>query len=313
MDFKLDRYNSLSNYLKKEYGEKIYKLSFDSGCTCPNRDGFLSYGGCIFCSNGGSGDFAEKINLENIDEAFKKAKQKVQKKTDGTKYIAYFQSFTNTYGDINYLESLYTKVILREDVAVLSVATRPDCISSDVLNMLRRLASIKPVWVELGFQTSNEKTAEYIRRGYKNEVFKKAVKNLNAIGVLVVAHVILGLPNESLTDMKNTVRYVCDSGVFGIKLQLLHVLENTDLAKDYRSGFFSVLTMDEYVNCLCEILPLIPEEIVIHRLTGDGPKKLLLAPIWSADKKNVINTLRHEFSNRDIYQGACVGEAKRYS
>jgi len=299
----LDRYYSLSNYLKTEYGEKVYKLSFDSGCTCPNRDGFLSYGGCIFCSNGGSGDFAEKITLDNIDEAFEKAKARISSKNSGNKYIAYFQSFTNTYGDIDYLEKLYTEVMNRPEVEILSIATRPDCLQDNVLQMLQRLANIKPVWVELGLQTSNENTAKYIRRGYGNEVFKEAVEKLVGIGIKVVAHIIVGLPNETVKDVKETVRFACDSGIWGIKIQLLHVLQNTDLAKDYKDGLFKVLEMDEYMDILCEVISEIPKNIVIHRITGDGPKNILIAPIWSGNKRKVLNTLSCEFEKRNVIQG----------
>lgn len=291
-------YTSLSDYLKSEYGEKLYKLSLSSGCTCPNRDGFLASGGCIFCSAGGSGEFAAPSALP-VAEQIEAAKERIRGKAHADKYIAYFQSYTNTYGDADRLRALYMDAISHPDVAILSIATRPDCLSDAVLEMLKDLNVIKPVWVELGLQTSKPESVSYIRRGYENSVYEKAVAKLNALGIKVVTHIIIGLPGESYDDMERSVRFACDCGTWGLKLQLLHVLKNTDLAKDYEAGIFETLTMDEYIDIICRLIRIIPKEIVIHRLTGDGPKNLLISPIWSGNKKAVLNKLLNEIQNRD--------------
>ncbi len=293
-------YTSLSDYLKSEYGEKLYKLSLSSGCTCPTRDGSIAVGGCIFCSEGGSGDFAAKtarkengaiVTPDELDVQIKDAKQRVSKKAHADRFIAYFQSYTNTYGDLQALKELYTAAINRPDIAVLSVATRPDCLPDEVVGMLSDLNKIKPVWVELGLQTSNEASARYIRRAYKNGIYKDAVSRLNKAGIKVVTHIILGLPGETYDDMKASVDYAVSCGTWGLKLQLLHVLAGTDLEKDYRAAMFSVMSMDEYVSTVTSLVKTLPENIVMHRMTGDGPKNLLIAPLWSADKKRVINAL----------------------
>ena len=291
-------YTSLSDYLKSEYGEKLYKLSLSSGCTCPNRDGFLASAGCIFCSAGGSGEFAAPSALP-VAEQIGAAKERIRGKAHADKYIAYFQSYTNTYGDIGRLRALYMDAISHPDVAILSIATRPDCLSDEVLEMLKDLNAIKPVWVELGLQTSKPESVSYIRRGYENSVYEKAVADLNAIGIKVVTHIIIGLPGETYEDMENSVMFACRCGTWGLKLQLLHVLKNTDLAKDYEAGLFETLSMDEYIDIICRLLGKIPKEIVIHRLTGDGPKNLLISPIWSGNKKQVLNRLLNEIRNRD--------------
>ncbi len=283
-------YKSLNEHLRERFGTKVYKIALSSGCTCPNRDGTVGVGGCIFCADTGSGDFAQAAYLP-IGEQIKLAKAKISTKNKDGKYIAYFQSFTNTYGSVEFLEPKFMEAIADEEVVALSVATRPDCLPQDILEMLARLNTIKPVWVELGLQTIHEATAEYIRRGYSLKVYDKAVKDLHAIGVAVITHVIIGLPGESEEDMLATVRYVVDSKAEGIKLQLLHVIEGTDLAKDYRAGAFNTLTMDEYIQIIRKCVALIPETMVIHRLTGDGNKKTLLAPLWSGDKKKVLNAL----------------------
>lgn len=299
------RYNSLNSYLKNKYGTKIYKLSLSSGLSCPNRDGKISYGGCIFCSRGGSGDFASSCSL-NITEQIETAKQKVAKKIKNGKYIAYFQSFTNTYGDVDYLEKIFTEAISHPDIVALSIGTRPDCLPKDVLDLLCRLNKIKPVWIELGLQTSNEKTAKYINRGYSLNVFDNAVLRLHQIGIDVIVHLILGLPGEYKEDIINSVKYVCSKNISGIKLQLLHVLKNTPLEKEYLLNKFKVLSMEEYADILSECLTFIPENIVIHRLTGDGPKSLLIAPLWSTDKKRVLNYINSEFDRRNLRQGSAV-------
>ena len=283
-------YKSLNQYLKERFGTKVYKIALSSGCTCPNRDGTVGVGGCIFCADTGSGDFAQSATLP-IKEQIKLAKEKVASKNKGGKYIAYFQSFTNTYGSVEFLEPKFLEAMEDDEVVAVSIATRPDCLPEEILDMLSRLNTIKPVWVELGLQTIHPKTAEYIRRGYPLEVYDKAVKDLHAIGVEVITHVIIGLPDETKEDMLQTVRYVVESKAEGIKLQLLHVIEGTDLAKDYEAENFNTLTMEEYLQIIKACVDLIPETMVIHRLTGDGNKKTLIAPLWSTDKKRVLNEL----------------------
>ena len=283
-------YRSLNDYLRETFGEKIYKLALDGGMSCPNRDGTLDTRGCIFCSKGGSGDFAESASL-SITEQIESGKKRVQRKLKSGKYIAYFQAFTNTYAPLDILREKFCEAIHHKDIVALSIATRPDCLGEDVLKLLAELNSIKPVFVELGLQTIHEESAKYIRRGYNLDVYDKAVENLKKTGVNIVVHIILGLPNETKVDMLESVKYVCDSGINGIKLQLLHVLKNTDLEQDYNAGKFKVLEFDEYLDIIKACVDLIPQNIVIHRLTGDGAKKDLIAPLWSADKKRVLNAI----------------------
>mgnify|MGYP000203499650 FL=1 len=283
-------YLSFNKYLKDKFGQKVYKISLDGGFTCPNRDGKTGTRGCIFCSKGGSGDFAESREM-SITEQIESGKKKVEKKIKSGKYIAYFQAFTNTYAPVEMLRQKYEEAINHPDIVALSIATRPDCLGDDVLRLLDEMNKIKPVFVELGLQTIHQKSAKYIRRGYDLSVYDKAVRDLNEIGVNIVVHVILGLPNESENDMLETVKYVCESGANGIKLQLLHVIDGTDLAKDYEKGLFKTLEFDEYVNLIVKCVKIIPKDIVIHRLTGDGAKKDLIAPLWSADKKRVLNAI----------------------
>ncbi len=286
-----------NDYCRELFGEKIYKISLSSGCTCPNRDGTLASSGCIFCSEGGSGDFAKDIS-SSIDEQLENAKAVVSNKYHGKRYIAYFQAYTNTYAPVSYLRSLYTSVIERNDIAALSIATRPDCLGSDVLTLLKELNDIKPVWIELGLQSIHKKSSDYIRRMYELPVYDKAVKVLSELGIHVITHLILGLPHETADDMLESVKYCISPNVntkishpFGIKLQLLHVLDRTDLARDYKNGKFDVLSLDEYASIVKQCVDIIPDDVVIHRLTGDGPKKLLIAPKWSANKKLVLNTI----------------------
>lgn len=283
-------YLSFNKYLKDKFGQKVYKISLDGGFTCPNRDGKTGTRGCIFCSKGGSGDFAENRDM-SITEQIESGKKKVEKKIKSGKYIAYFQAFTNTYAPVETLRQKYEQAINHPDIVALSIATRPDCLGDDVLKLLDEMNKIKPVFVELGLQTIHQKSAKYIRRGYDLSVYDKAVRDLKKIGVNVVVHVILGLPNESENDMLKTIKYVCESGANGIKLQLLHVIDGTDLAKDYEKGLFKTLEFDEYVNLIVKCVKIIPKDIVIHRLTGDGAKKDLIAPLWSADKKRVLNAI----------------------
>lgn len=288
------KYTTLNSYLKEKFGCKVYKISLDCGFTCPNRDGTLGYGGCIFCSEGGSGDFAESRTLD-VTEQIEAGKEKVKNKIKSGKYIAYFQAFTNTYADVNTLEKLYTEAINHPDIVALSVATRPDCLEQEKVELLGRLNKIKPIFVELGLQTVNEKTAKYIRRGYTLDIYDDAVERLHEQGINVVTHIIIGLPYETKEDMLSSVKYVCKV-TDGIKLQLLHILKGTDLAKDYCEHKFEVLTLEEYTDIIAECVKIIPENVVIHRLTGDGAKKNLIAPLWSADKKKVLNTINKRLS-----------------
>lgn len=295
------RYYSLNEYLRTTFGEKVYKISLNGGMTCPNRDGTIDTRGCIFCSRGGSGEFSANAEL-SIRNQIIQAKQKIRTKTDCHKFIAYFQPFTNTYASVDYLEKIFSQAIDGDEIVALSIATRPDCLGEDVLLLLDRLNRIKPVWVELGLQTIHKQTADYIRRGYELEVYDTAVRNLHKIGINVITHIILGLPNESKEMMLESVKYA-GKRTDGIKLQLLHILKDTDLLDDYNAGIFKALTLDEYIDILCDCIEVLPENVVIHRITGDGDKKLLVAPLWSADKKNVLNSINKIFSQRNIIQG----------
>ena len=283
-------YYSFNQYLKDTFGCKVYKISINAGFTCPNRDGTLGTRGCIFCSKGGSGDFAESSSL-SVTEQIESGKQRVSKKIKSGKYIAYFQAFTNTYAPVEMLAEKYCEAINHPDIVGISIATRPDCLGEEVLTLLSEINKIKPVFVELGLQTIHEKTAEYIRRGYPLSVYDAAIRALKNAGINTVVHLIIGLPNESREDMLKSVEYVCKSGADGIKLQLLHILKGTDLANDYLSGKFEALSMEEYLSIIKDCIKIIPKNVVIHRLTGDGPKKDLIAPLWSADKKSVLNAL----------------------
>ncbi len=299
-----ERYYTLNRYLRETFGEKVYKLALDGGMSCPNRDGTIGTGGCIFCSVGGSGDFAEG-RRGSVAEQLERAKARVRGKTDAAKFIAYFQSYTNTYAPVEYLEKLFSDALAEESVVALSIGTRPDCLPDEVVDLLARLNRSKPVWVELGLQTIHAETARYIRRGYGLEVYEDALRRLKAAGLNVIVHVILGLPGESREMMLETIDYLAGAHrPDGIKLQLLHVLEGTDLAAEYRAGKFAVMEMEEYFDLLFECLRRLPEDMVIHRLTGDGPKRTLIAPKWTADKKRVLNTLRRELEIRDIWQGS---------
>ena len=300
------RFYSLNYYLKQEFGRKIYKLSLNGGMTCPNRDGTIDTRGCIFCSKGGSGDFSASSELsitQQINEAKKLVGKKISVKNDPSskagQYIAYFQAYTNTYGDLNYLRNLFTEALSHPDIVALSIATRPDCLGVEILELLEELNNIKPVWVELGLQTCHEKSAELIRRGYSLACFEEAVTQLKKRNIIIVVHVIIGLPNESFSDIVETVAYVSAMPVHGIKLQLLHILKHTDLA----DLTFHVLTLEEYIDILIACLEIIPKNIVIHRITGDGPKNLLIAPLWSSNKKLVLNRINQELKRRDTWQG----------
>lgn len=339
-------YYSLDAYMKHHFGQKVYKIAVDAGLNCPNRDGTLGYGGCIFCSEGGSGDFAVSIQEDamrfehrcgqvyhkeyagrqsmsrrilDVSRQIERGMAKFQKKV-GEKFVIYFQAFTNTYGDREYLEAIWQAALEHPDVVGISIATRPDCLgiaetgcyeqTKGILEVLRRLQGMARergqfVWVELGLQTIHEQTVRRIRRGYDNEVYEKAADALSDIGIEVITHVILGLPDESTEDMLETVRYVCNPKhkVSGIKLQLLHVLKGTDLCKEYEAGEVRVMEYEEYLNLIAACLKEIPKDIVIHRLTGDGPKSILVAPMWSANKRRVLNGLHKTFKEQGIIQG----------
>lgn len=283
------KYTTLNSYLKERFGCKVYKLSLDGGFTCPNRDGTLGFRGCIFCSKGGSGDFAQSRSL-SITEQLENAKALVSKKVKDGKYIAYFQAFTNTYAPVEELKSKYYEALNHPDIVALSIATRPDCLGEEVLLLLDEINKIKPVFVELGLQSIHENTAEYIRRGYSLETYDEAVERLHKINVNVVTHLIIGLPGETAEDMLESVKYVCRV-TDGIKLQLLHILDGTDLAEEYKQGKIKTLTLEEYTEIIRKCVEIIPENVVVHRLTGDGAKRDLIAPLWSADKKKVLNTI----------------------
>ncbi len=296
------RYYSLDSYIKETFGEKLYKISLDGGMTCPNRDGTLDTRGCIFCSAGGSGDFASDRRL-SIKQQLAQGKQLVSKKYAGSGYIAYFQAYTNTYASVSYLENIFTEAMDDEDVKVLSIATRPDCLSLEILDLLFRLNQRKPVWIELGLQTIHERSAKFIRRGYTLDVFEKAVYDLKKIGISVIVHTILYLPNETEDMMMETISYLNKFPINGIKLQLLHILKGTDLACLYEKSPFHLPTMDEYFILLGKLLSHLRPDIVVHRLTGDGPKSLLVAPLWTGNKRLVLNTMQKYLKDADIWQG----------
>ena len=288
---------TLSDYCREKFGTKVYRLSLSTGCSCPNRDGKVGRGGCSFCSEGGSGEFAtglKPIEIQ-IEEAKTRVKAKFPKgiKEEDKKYIAYFQSFTNTYGDVDRLYEIFRTAILREDIVALSIGTRPDCLEEDMLNLLGELNKIKPVWIELGLQTIYEDTAKAFNRGYSLPVFEKAYMELKKRNIDVIVHVIIGLPGETDKEIYETVRYLANLSpkLDGIKLHLLHVLKNTRLEREYKEKPFKILSLDEYTEILINCLKLLPENTVIHRMTGDGDKRLLIEPLWSGDKKKVLNTI----------------------
>lgn len=296
----IGRFYSASEYYKAVFGEKVYRLSLRLGVTCPNRDGTLDTRGCIFCSEGSS-HFAESGT--DIKTQIESAKERVSGKTDAKKFIAYFQSYTTTFLPVEILRKAFTQAIALPEIAALSVATRPDCLPEEVLSLLSELNEIKPVFVELGLQTSNEDSAEYIRRCYKNNVYETAVRKLRERNINVITHIIIGLPNETEADILNSVRFAVNCGTDGIKLQLLHILKGTDLYNDYLLGKVVPLTKEEYTDLVCKCIEIIPENIVIHRITGDAPKILLAEPKWSGDKKSVLNAINRELKVRNITQG----------
>lgn len=296
------QYYSLNEYYKNKFGKKVYKLSINGGMTCPNRDGTLDTRGCVFCSESGSGEFSAKFDADIISQ-LNEAEKRVKTKTKDNLYIAYFQPFTNTYADVKYLRNIYYKAIEPDNIVGLSIATRPDCLGGDILALLKEINMIKPVTVELGLQTIHKTTADYIRRGYDLEVFDKAVKKLHEIGVEVVTHIIIGLPFETEEMILESVEYagrVTD----GIKLQLLHIIKGTDLEIEYRNNKFEVLSLEKYTDIICKSIELLPKNVVIHRITGDGDKKSLIAPLWSADKKRVLNYINKQLDLRNVKQGS---------
>ncbi len=295
-------YHSLDFELKQRFGKKIYKLTLNGGMSCPNRDGKLSFGGCIFCSAGGSGEFASDACL-SIPEQIQDAKKRLSGKRPANQYIAYFQAYTNTYGTPDYLRKIFTEAISDPEIVLLSIATRPDCLPEEIVELLGELNKIKPVWVELGLQTIHEKSARFIRRGYPLEVFTDAVERLNRRGIEVVTHVILGLPGETKAQMLETVDYLNTLPIQGIKLQLLHVLKDTDLAAYYHDTGFHILSEEEYVNLILECIEHLRPEIIVHRITGDGPKDLLIGPLWSSAKRSVLNHIHHEMKLKNSWQG----------
>lgn len=295
-------YYSFSTMLEERFGEKVYKVALNGGMTCPNRDGKIGHRGCIFCSEGGSGDFASSAQL-SITEQINSQIAQISSKRPVQKYIAYFQAYTNTYAPVDYLERIFTEAISHPKVVAVSIGTRPDCLQPETVSLLERLNKIKPVWVELGLQTIHADTAHYIRRGYPLSIFDEAVKHLTDANIEVIVHTILGLPGENHKKMLETIQYLNKKPISGIKLQLLHVLKETDLALEYERNVFDVLSQDEYLTILIDCLEHLRPDIVIHRVTGDGPKDLLIAPTWSSAKRTVLNNLHHKMKLRGAYQG----------
>ena len=295
-------YHSLDYMLRERFGEKVYKVTLNGGMSCPNRDGKLGTRGCIFCSAGGSGDFAADSSL-SITEQIDRQISILSAKRPIHKYIAYFQAFTNTYAPVEYLEKIFTEALAHPGIAALSIGTRPDCLGKDVIALLSRLNRQKPVWVELGLQTIHEKTAAYIRRGYPLSCFEDAVRRLRSEDIEVIVHTILGLPGESTQDILNTMEYLNHQDIQGIKLQLLHVLRGTDLASDYEKGLFCTYERDEYISLVISCLEHLRPDMVIHRITGDGPKDLLISPLWASRKREVLNLLHHQMKENHNYQG----------
>lgn len=303
----MNYYYSLNDYFKNTYGEKIYKIAIDAGLSCPNRDGKIDTRGCIFCSAGGSGDFAvSRKNFPSVSAQIEAGLSLFRGKTVGDKFVAYFQAYTNTYGPLDYLDNIFTEALSHPMVAGISIATRPDCLGEDVLALLNSLKERYPnkfIWIELGLQTIHEDTAKFIRRGYSLPVFEKALSSLNSLNIPIIVHIILGLPGENRDRILETIDYLARKNIFGIKLQLLHILKNTDLAKDYEKNLFSVYSKEEYIDLVIDCIEHLPKDVVLHRVTGDGPKNLLIAPLWSGNKKDVLNSLHRRFKERGAYQG----------
>ena len=295
-------YYSFDYMLRNRFGEKVYKVALNGRMSCPNRDGTLGTGGCIFCSAGGSGDFAADPSF-SVTQQIEQQIEALSQKRPIRKYIAYFQAFTNTYAPVDFLERIFSEALRHPKICALSIGTRPDCLPPEVLDLLEKLNQIKPVWVELGLQTIHERTARYIRRGYPLSCFQEAIRQLHKRNLEVIVHTILGLPGESPEDILETMEYLNGQNIQGVKLQLLHVLKGTDLASDYEKGQFRTYTREEYLDILIACLEHLSPDIVIHRITGDGPKDLLIAPLWASRKREVLNLLHHEMKIRDTWQG----------
>lgn len=313
--------NDLNSYLKNRFGKKIYKISLDAGMTCPNRDGTIDTRGCIFCSEGGSGDFAASCSLsitEQINTGKALVSKKIKNEDNTGQYIAYFQAYTNTYAPIDRLRTIYMEAATNKDIVAISIATRPDCIDAQIMDLIYEIHQIKPVFIELGLQTSNEESASFIRRGYTNKIFEDAINLITKYNdklhssnpIHIVVHTIIGLPNEDYPVMLETIKYINQFPIHGIKLQLLHILTNTDLAKEYEKNPFKVLSLEEYTDILIKLLENLREDIVIHRMTGDGPKNILIAPEWSKNKRNVLNYINKQLTLRDTVQGRCYSQDK---
>ena len=313
--------NDLNSYLKNRFGKKIYKISLDAGMTCPNRDGTIDTRGCIFCSEGGSGDFAGSCSLsitEQINTGKTLVSKKIKNEDNTGQYIAYFQAYTNTYAPIDRLRTIYMEAATNKDIVAISIATRPDCIDAQIMDLIYKIHQIKPVFIELGLQTSNEESASFIRRGYTNKIFEDAINLITIYNdklhsnnpIHIVVHTIIGLPNEDYPVMLETIKYINQFPIPGIKLQLLHILTNTDLAKEYEKNPFKVLSLEEYTDILIKLLENLREDIVIHRMTGDGPKNILIAPEWSKNKRNVLNYINKQLTLRDTVQGRCYSQDK---
>ncbi|MGY0373635.1 TIGR01212 family radical SAM protein [Clostridium sp. JNZ J1-5] len=296
------RYYSLNYFLRQNFGEKVFKISLDAGFSCPNRDGTISNGGCIYCSERGSGDFAGDRNF-SIDSQFNDIKAVMKKKWKSGKYIAYFQAYTNTYGSIEELRSKYEEAINQEGVVALAIATRPDCLDDNVIELIEEFSHKVYTWVELGLQTINENTAKLINRGYKLCVFEDALNRLRNKNIDVVVHTIFGLPGESKEEMLNTIKYLSNKDIQGIKLHLLHLLKGTPLVKLYEQGKLKFLEQNEYIDLICEAITLLPQNVVIHRLTGDAPRSLLIGPMWSLKKWEVLNAIDNKLEREGLYQG----------
>lgn len=298
------RYYSLNEYCKQTFGNKVYRLSLNAGCTCPNRDGSLSVGGCTFCSEGGSGDFAADYNV-SITAQIAEAKTRIQKKTDCNQFIAYFQAYTNTYAPIPHLRRVFTEALEQPEIVGLSIGTRSDCLSDEVFDLLEELSARKPIWIELGLQTIHASTHARLNTHTTVEQFDLAVQQLHARNIPVIVHVILGLPGETREMMKETISHVASLPISGVKLQLLHILKGTNLGIEYEDEPFPLFELEEYCDFVIDCLEILPPNMVVHRLTGDGPRKLLIAPLWSTDKKRVLNTIQKRLKERETWQGKC--------
>ena len=296
------RYHSLNYFLRNKFGEKVYKISLDAGFSCPNRDGKISKGGCIFCSERGSGDFAGDRNF-SIHKQFENIKEMMHKKWKKGKYIAYFQAYTNTYAPVEVLRQKYTEALNEEDVVALAIATRPDCLEDDVLDLLEEINKEYYVWIELGLQTTNDESAKLINRGYTLDVFEDAIRRLKEKNIDFVVHTIFGLPGESKEDMLKTVDYVAHCGAKGIKFHLLHLMKGTPLVKLYENGKLIFMDQDDYIDAICKAVAMLPQDMVVHRLTGDAPRNLLIGPMWSLKKWEVLNAIDKAMIDNDIYQG----------